>query len=62
EAGVTDGAWEGDGTLVNSGFLDGMTVPEARRAMIAFLTETGAGTAKTTYRLSSAFRKSGSEA
>jgi leucyl-tRNA synthetase len=48
---VTDVAWEGDGTLINSGFLDGMTVVEAKRAMIAFLTETGAGTAKTTYRL-----------
>ncbi len=49
--GVTDVAWEGDGTLVNSGFLDGMTVAEAKRAMIAFLTRTGAGAAKTTYRL-----------
>ena len=48
---ATDAAWEGDGTLVNSGFLDGMTVAEAKRAMIAFLTETGAGAAKTTYRL-----------
>jgi leucyl-tRNA synthetase len=48
---VTDVAWEGDGTLINSGFLDGMTVVEAKRAMIAFLTETRAGTAKTTYRL-----------
>ena len=50
-ADATDVAWEGDGTLVNSGFLDGMTVAEAKRAMIAFLTATGAGTAKTTYRL-----------
>ena len=50
-ADVTDVAWEGDGTLVNSGFLDGMAVAEAKRAMIAFLTATGAGTAKTTYRL-----------
>ncbi len=50
-ADVTDAAWEGGGTLVNSDFLDGMTVAEAKRAMIAFLTETGAGTAKTTYRL-----------
>ncbi len=48
---ITDAAWEGDGTLINSGFLDGMTVVEAKRAMVAFLTETGAGTAKTTYRL-----------
>jgi len=50
-ADATDVAWEGDGTLVNSGFLDGMAVAEAKRAMIAFLTATGAGTAKTTYRL-----------
>ena len=50
-ADVTDAAWEEDGTLVNSGFLDGMTVAEAKRAMIDFLTQTGAGTAKTTYRL-----------
>jgi leucyl-tRNA synthetase len=49
--GVVDGAWEGDGTLINSGFLDGMTVADAKRAMIAFLTKTGAGQAKTTYRL-----------
>ena len=48
---ATEAAWEGDGTLVNSGFLDGMTVPEATGAMIAFLTEFGAGAAKTTYRL-----------
>ena len=48
---VTDAAWEGDGTLINAGFLNGMTVAEAKRAMIGFLTETGAGTPKTTYRL-----------
>jgi leucyl-tRNA synthetase len=48
---VTDAAWEGDGTLVNSGFLDGMTVAEAKHAMIAFLAQAGAGAAKTTYRL-----------
>ena len=50
-ADVTGGAWEGDGTLVNSGFLDRMTVAEAKRAVIGFLTETGAGAAKTAYRL-----------
>jgi leucyl-tRNA synthetase len=50
-ANVTEAAWEGDGTLVNSGLLDGMTMSEAKRAVVAFLIETGAGTAKTTYRL-----------
>ena len=48
---VDEAAWEGDGTLFNSGFLDGLAVPEAKRAMIAFLIERGAGTARTTYRL-----------
>jgi leucyl-tRNA synthetase len=48
---VTDAPWEGDGILVNSGFLDGMTVTEAKLAMIAFLVQAGAGAAKTSYRL-----------
>jgi leucyl-tRNA synthetase len=48
---VAETAWEGDGTLFNSGLLDGLTVLEARRAMIAFLVGKGVGTAKTTYRL-----------
>jgi leucyl-tRNA synthetase len=50
-ANVAETAWEGDGMLFNSGFLDGMAVPEAKRAMIAFLVEKDAGTPRTTYRL-----------
>jgi leucyl-tRNA synthetase len=49
--GVADAAYEGDGVLVNSGFLDGMAVPEAKKAIIAWLEHHGAGLAKVTYRL-----------
>jgi leucyl-tRNA synthetase len=48
---VTEAAYDGDGVMVNSGFLDGMTVAEARRAMIEWLERHDAGTAKVTYRL-----------
>lgn len=44
-------AYTGDGVMVNSGFLDGMAVDEARKAAIAQLEKLGAGTAKTNYRL-----------
>lgn len=44
-------AHEGDGQMVNSGFLTGLHVPEARKAMIAWLAESGAGMRKVTYRL-----------
>ena len=49
--GVTDVAHGGDGVIVNSGFLDGMVVAEARQAIIRWLEQHGAGTAKVTYRL-----------
>jgi leucyl-tRNA synthetase len=39
------------GTLVNSGFLDGMSVEEAKEKMIAFLEEKKIGCAKTNYKL-----------
>ena len=39
------------GTLVNSGFLDGLNVDEAKKKMIAFLEEKGIGSAKTNYKL-----------
>ncbi len=39
------------GTLVNSGFLDGMSVAQAKEAIIAFLSEKGIGTPKTNYKL-----------
>ncbi|MBV9252214.1 MAG: leucine--tRNA ligase, partial [Acetobacteraceae bacterium] len=48
---VAEAAYEGDGVMINSGFLDGMTIPEAKRAMIKWLEQHGAGAAKTTYRL-----------
>jgi len=48
---VTDAAYGGDGAMVNSGFLDGMTVAEAKCAIIEWLEQHGTGTAKTTYRL-----------
>lgn len=39
------------GTLVNSGFLDGMSVEEAKEKMISFLEEKKIGCAKTNYKL-----------
>ncbi|MDF1702022.1 MAG: leucine--tRNA ligase, partial [Planctomycetota bacterium] len=44
-------AFEGDGPAVNSGFLDGMEVTEAKAAMIAWLEEQGRGEGRVTYRL-----------
>ena len=39
------------GVLVNSGFLNGLEVAQAKEKMIAFLEEKGIGTAKTNYKL-----------
>ena len=39
------------GTLVNSEFLDGLSVAEAKEKIIAFLEEKGIGTAKTNFKL-----------
>lgn len=39
------------GTLVNSGFLDGMNVADAKKKMIEFLEEKGIGNAKTNFKL-----------
>jgi leucyl-tRNA synthetase len=44
-------AYVGDGTLINSGFLDGLDVAAAKRRVIARLEELGAGIGRTTYRL-----------
>jgi leucyl-tRNA synthetase len=44
-------AFTGDGPAVNSDFLDGMTVAEAKVAIIAWLEDKGAGRGATTYRL-----------
>ncbi|MGB3615739.1 MAG: leucine--tRNA ligase, partial [Elainellaceae cyanobacterium] len=41
----------GSGVLQNSGPLDGLTVPKAKKKVIKYLEEQGIGTAQTTYRL-----------
>lgn len=48
---VRQSAYEGDGPMVNSSFLIGLSSPEARQAMIAWLRDSGVGTPKVTYRL-----------
>jgi leucyl-tRNA synthetase len=45
------GAYTGDGIKINSGFLDGLTVAEAKRRAIDWLIERGLGEAKVNYRL-----------
>ena len=45
------GAYVGDGPAINSGFLDGMQITEAKSAMIAQLEETGAGEGTVTTKL-----------
>ncbi len=44
-------AYAGDGTKVNSGFLDGLTIAAAKRRAIDWLVERGLGEAKINYRL-----------
>lgn len=39
------------GVMVNSGFLDGMTVDEAKKAIVKWLEEQGVGTPKTNFKL-----------
>ncbi|MCW0015687.1 leucine--tRNA ligase [Rhizobium sp. BT-226] len=48
---VEKAADEGEGAMVNSGFLNGLGSPEARSAIIAWLQASGAGWPKVTYRL-----------
>ena len=48
EAAYTDVA---EGTMVNSGFLNGLEVAEAKKAITAWLEEKGLGCAKTNYKL-----------
>ena len=48
EAAFTDVA---TGRLVNSGFLNGMEVSEAKEAIVSHLEKEGIGTAKTNYKL-----------
>ena len=49
--GWTGEAYTGDGPKINSGFLDGLTVAEAKRKSIDWLVERGLGTGKVNYRL-----------
>ncbi|MEQ8604950.1 MAG: leucine--tRNA ligase [Marivibrio sp.] len=48
---VADEAYVGPGRLINSDFLDGLSVEEAKRAVIGRLEELGAGEGTITYRL-----------
>jgi leucyl-tRNA synthetase len=50
-ADVQEAAFTGEGTSVNSGFLDGLATPEARRRMTAWLAENGRGEATVSYKL-----------
>lgn len=44
-------AYTGDGVMISSGFLNGLSVAEAKKAAIAKLAENGCGERKTQYRL-----------
>jgi leucyl-tRNA synthetase len=44
-------AWEGDGSLINSGGWTGLDAPSAKKAAIAWLEEQGIGQSRTRYRL-----------
>lgn len=48
---ISKEAWTGEGTAVNSGFLNGMTTAEAKPAMIRWLEAQGVGQGETTYKL-----------
>jgi leucyl-tRNA synthetase len=50
-AGWVGEAYTGDGVKINSGFLDGLAIPEAKRKAIDWLVEHGLGVAKVNYRL-----------
>ncbi|ULE34717.1 leucine--tRNA ligase [Mycobacterium sp. IDR2000157661] len=48
---VAEGAYTGDGEVINSGFLDGMTVAGAKEAITARLEADGRGRARVEYKL-----------
>src|SRR6266480_2423177 len=50
-AGFTGEAYAGEGVKINSGFLDGLTVAEAKRKAVDWLVGRGLGEAKVNYRL-----------
>ncbi len=49
--GTADVAYDGDGTMINSGFLDGLTTSAAQRCAISALEEIGAGKGVVNWRL-----------
>ena len=49
--GWADEAYPGDGPAINSGFLDGLTMADAKRAIIAWLQDEGVGEGTVTYKL-----------
>ena len=51
DEGIAEAAFTGDGPLVNSGFLDGMAVDEAKAAMIERLEADGTGVGTVQYKL-----------
>ncbi|NDO56884.1 leucine--tRNA ligase [Lactobacillus reuteri] len=48
---VSEGAFDGDGKHINSGFLDGLNIANAKQKMIDWLEEHDAGHKKVNYRL-----------
>jgi leucyl-tRNA synthetase len=48
---LAEEAHEGDGTMVNSSFLGGLSVPEAKKRIVEWLSEEGFGRPKIQYRL-----------
>ena len=48
---VSEGAFDGDGKHINSGFLDGLNIADAKQKMIDWLEEHDAGHKKVDYRL-----------
>lgn len=50
-ADVSEGAFDGDGKHINSGFLDGLNIADAKQKMIGWLEEHDAGHKKVNYRL-----------
>ena len=48
---VSEGAFDGDGKHINSGFLDGLNIADAKQKMIDWLEEHDAGHKKINYRL-----------
>ncbi|WFN92802.1 leucine--tRNA ligase [Gordonia sihwensis] len=51
DQGIEESAFTGDGPLINSGFLDGLGVDEAKAAMIERLEADGTGTGTVQYKL-----------